>query len=146
MKDLFFLLTLFYFNFCFIQAQVKLEVKNQNVKYKSFSYEQLNENTFKISITDENDEQITGLTKNDFRVVKNKKEGEEVVFDQVLLLENEKGEIEIGQPYLENKTLKGKILETGRDKKVVVFRYHNKTRYRKKKGHRQEFMKVEILS
>lgn len=76
MKDLFFLLTLFYFNFCFIQAQVKLEVKNQNVKYKSFSYEQLNENTFKISITDENDEQITGLTKNDFRVVKNKKEGE----------------------------------------------------------------------
>ncbi|HOK35022.1 MAG TPA: 50S ribosomal protein L21 [Candidatus Paceibacterota bacterium] len=78
--------------------------------------------------------------------IKNKKEGEEVVFDQVLLLENEKGEIEIGQPYLENKTLKGKILETGRDKKVVVFRYHNKTRYRKKKGHRQEFMKVEILA
>ena len=43
--------------------------------------------------------------------IKNKKEGEEVVFDQVLLLENEKGEIEIGQPYLENKTLKGKILQ-----------------------------------
>jgi len=35
-------------------------------------------------------------------------------------------------------------LRQGRARKVIVFKYHSKTRYRKKKGHRQEFTEVEF--
>ncbi len=76
--------------------------------------------------------------------IKGLEEGQEVVFDKVLLLKNN-GDILIGQPYLENQTIKGKVLKIKKGKKIIVFRYHSKTRYRKKKGHRQYFMEVEIL-
>ncbi len=71
--------------------------------------------------------------------------GQEIEFDKVLLLKD-KEDISLGTPYLEGLKIKGKILEQGREKKKIVFKYHSKTRYRKKKGHRQYFTKVEILN
>ena len=62
-----------------------------------------------------------------------KKEGEEIIFDQVLLLEKQ------------NKLETGKVVSQGKRKKIVVFKYKPKTRYRLKKGHRQPFTEVEIL-
>ena len=38
----------------------------------------------------------------------------------------------------------GTIAEQGRSKKIIVFRYKAKTRYRKKTGHRQHFTKVVV--
>jgi len=70
--------------------------------------------------------------------------GKEVVFDKVLLSVDD-DKIQIGKPYLKTVKVKGKILEQGREKKKIVFRYHSKTRYRKKKGHRQYYTKIEIL-
>lgn len=72
------------------------------------------------------------------------KEGEEVVFDKVLLVED-KGKVEIGTPFIEEKKVVGKILEQGVSDKVIVFRYKSKTRRKKKKGHRQKFTSVEIV-
>lgn len=69
--------------------------------------------------------------------------GQEFLFEKVLLVDNQ-GEIKIGQPYLSNVKVKAKILNQGKGKKVIVFRYHPKTRYRKKKGHRQLYTEVEI--
>ncbi len=69
--------------------------------------------------------------------------GEEVVFDQVLALSNEEG-FEVGRPYLENATVSGKVLEQGKNKKVMVFKYKPKRRYRKKTGHRQPYTRVKI--
>ncbi|HEY4523452.1 MAG TPA: 50S ribosomal protein L21 [Candidatus Paceibacterota bacterium] len=69
--------------------------------------------------------------------------GSEVVFDKVLLA-GERENVEIGTPYL-NAKVHGKIVSQGRDDKKIVFRYHSKTRYRKKKGHRQTFTEVEII-
>ena len=71
--------------------------------------------------------------------------GEAVVFDKVLLL-GEGDEVKIGTPYLQGAEVKAKILRQGRGDKKIVFRYHSKTRYRKKKGHRQAFTEVEITS
>ena len=66
-----------------------------------------------------------------------------VVFDEVLLVgDNEK--TEIGMPRLENAKVEAKVLKQARARKVIVFKYHNKTRYRKKKGHRQYFTEVEV--
>jgi len=70
-------------------------------------------------------------------------EGGDFVFDKVLLLNNEK-EVKVGEPYLEAAKVEAKVLRQARAKKVIVFRYHSKTRYRKKKGHRQPFTEVEI--
>jgi len=77
--------------------------------------------------------------------IKRLEEGNEISFDKVLLLVNDNNEVLIGQPYLENIVLKGRVLKIKKGKKIIVFRYHSKTRYRKKRGHRQYFMEVEIL-
>ncbi len=71
------------------------------------------------------------------------KEGEEVIFDQVLLLEKE-GKLEIGAPFIDKAIIKGKILKEGKAKKVVIFKYKPKKNYKIKKGHRQLFSEVEI--
>jgi len=71
--------------------------------------------------------------------------GEEVIFDEVLLFQNDKSNIQIGQPLVKGVQVKGKIVEQGKDKKIIVFKYRPKKRYRKKQGHRQPYTKVEIL-
>lgn len=73
-----------------------------------------------------------------------KKEGEEVIFDQVLLLEKGK-ELEIGTPFVKGAKVKGKITGQGKGKKIIVFKYKPKTRYKVKKSHRQAYTQVEIL-
>ncbi|MGC8651070.1 MAG: 50S ribosomal protein L21 [Minisyncoccia bacterium] len=76
--------------------------------------------------------------------IKTAKEGEEVVFDKVLLLVDDEGNIKIGKPYLEGLKVVAQIEKAGRGRKIIVFRYHSKTRYHKKKGHRQPYMKAVI--
>ncbi len=70
--------------------------------------------------------------------------GVNVVFDKVLLVADGDS-VKIGAPYLSGEKVEGKILRQARDKKKIVFKYHSKTRYRKKKGHRQPFTEVEII-
>lgn len=67
------------------------------------------------------------------------------MFDKVLLVADEKG-AKIGTPYLEGSKVEARVIKQARAKKVIVFRYHSKTRYRKKKGHRQHFTEVEITA
>jgi len=73
-----------------------------------------------------------------------KKEGSEISFNEVLLLEKGK-HIEIGNPLVKGAKVIGKVLSQGKNKKVIVFKYKAKTRYKVKKGHRQPFTEVEIL-
>jgi len=73
------------------------------------------------------------------------KEGEEVVFDKILLLEKE-GDLKIGQPDISGAKVKAKIIQQGKGEKIIVFKYRPKKRYKKKKGHRQPFTLVEISS
>ena len=72
-----------------------------------------------------------------------KKEGEEIEFKEVLFLEKD-GKVKIGKPLVEGAKVVGKVLKQGRSKKIIVFKYKPKTRYRKKKGHRQPFTEVLI--
>ena len=72
--------------------------------------------------------------------------GSEFDFEEVLLIANGKAEnAKIGQPLVEGAKVHAKVLEQGRADKKIVFKYHSKTRYKKKKGPRQPFTKVEIL-
>ena len=64
-------------------------------------------------------------------------------FDQVLLIQKQKKVI-IGKPFIKNAKVIGKITEQGKDKKITILKYKAKTRYKVKKGHRQEYIKVKI--
>ncbi len=70
-------------------------------------------------------------------------EGGNFIFDKVLLLVDGEN-IQIGTPYISGATIEGKIIKQAKDKKKIVFRYHSKTRYRKKKGHRQLYTEVQV--
>lgn len=70
-------------------------------------------------------------------------EGDSVIFDKVLMVGD--GETaKIGAPYVDGAKVEAKVLKDGRAKKIIVFKYHSKSRYRKKKGHRQPFTEIEI--
>ncbi len=71
------------------------------------------------------------------------KPGEEVIFDQVLLLEKNK-KTEIGTPKVAGAKVVGKVLKEARAKKVIIFKFRAKGRYKVKKGHRQTYTEVEI--
>lgn len=76
----------------------------------------------------------------------NRKEGESFDFEEVLLIGNAKLEnLQIGTPVIAGAKVSAKVLEQGKADKKIVFKYTSKTRYKKKKGHRQPFTKVEIL-
>ena len=68
----------------------------------------------------------------------------EVSFE-TLLVADDSG-VKVGKPILEGVVVRGKVLEHGKGKKVVVFKYKPKKNFRKKNGHRQPYTKVEILS
>jgi len=71
--------------------------------------------------------------------------GKEALFDKVLLSEKENS-FEIGRPYLEGSVVKGEVVSQARDRKKIVFKFHSKNRYDKKKTHRQAFTEVKITS
>lgn len=69
---------------------------------------------------------------------------QEVVFDKILFIEDEKGKHTLGAPYIKGAIVKGTLLSQIREDKKIVFRYHSKTRYKKTKGHRQPKSIVSI--
>jgi len=69
--------------------------------------------------------------------------GETVEFDQILAVKTD-GELKIGTPYVEGAKVTAKVLEQGKGKKIVVFKYKPKKNYRRKQGHRQPFTSVRI--
>ena len=69
--------------------------------------------------------------------------GSAIVFDKVLLVVDG-DKVEIGVPFITGKKVEGKVLKQARDRKILVMKYKNKTRYRRKRGHRQHFTEVEI--
>ena len=69
--------------------------------------------------------------------------GDEVTFDQVLMVSDGE-DVRIGQPVVEGATVKGSIVEQGKNKKIIVFKYKRRKRYRRKQGHRQPFTAIKI--
>jgi len=70
--------------------------------------------------------------------------GDTVKFNEVLLVSDDKGKIRVGVPYVENSTVKGKILGITKGEKITVFKFKRRKSYRKKQGHRQKYTSVEI--
>ena len=54
--------------------------------------------------------------------------------------------VNIGQPTLDNVTVNGHIVDQDKAKKILVFKYKKRKRYRRKQGHRQTFTAIKIDS
>ena len=72
-------------------------------------------------------------------------DGAKVVFDKVLVV-GDGADIKVGAPYVDGVTVEGNAIETGKGKKVIIFKYKAKKDYRKKQGHRQPYTMVKIES
>ena len=69
-------------------------------------------------------------------------EGSEVQFDALLVADGD--EITVGDPTVEGASVAARVDEHTRGKKVTVFKYKNKTRQRKLRGHRQQHTRITI--
>ncbi len=73
------------------------------------------------------------------------KVGDKVTFDKVLLVDDG-STTKIGAPIVSGAKVEAVIKEIGRNQKVIIIKYKQKSRYFKKNGHRQPYSKVEIVS
>jgi large subunit ribosomal protein L21 len=71
------------------------------------------------------------------------KKGDTITFDQVLLKDTGTATV-LGTPMIKGATVSAEFIEAGRGKKIDVIQYKQKSRYFKKRGHRQPFMKFKI--
>lgn len=69
--------------------------------------------------------------------------GDEVDFDDVLMIGGVE-DIKVGQPRVEGASVRARILEQDRNKKVLVFKYKRRKDSHKLRGHRQPYTRVEI--
>ena len=69
--------------------------------------------------------------------------GDTVTFDDVMLTATDDG-ITVGTPSVEGAKVTGEVVEHGKGKKVIVFKWKRRKNYRKKQGHRQKFTAVRI--
>ena len=60
--------------------------------------------------------------------------GETVTFDQVLAVSD--NEMNVGSPFVDGASVTASVVENGRGKKVIVYKYKRKTGYHKKNGHK----------
>ncbi len=69
--------------------------------------------------------------------------GSPVSLDRVLMYSDGQT-IKVGEPALPDVTVSGQIVEQGKAKKVIVFKYKRRKGYRKKRGHRQLYTALRI--
>ncbi len=68
--------------------------------------------------------------------------GETVTFDQVLAVSD--SDMKVGTPTVAGATVTASVVENGKGKKVIVYKYKRKSGYHKKNGHRQQYTAVKI--
>lgn len=73
----------------------------------------------------------------------NLKEGEKVTLDQVLLVSDDK-EVKVGTPVVKGASVEFTVLKNFKGEKVRVFKYKQKSRYRKTRGFRAQLTQIQI--
>ncbi len=63
-----------------------------------------------------------------------------------VLAVSRKGDVVIGEPLVPNASVIAQVEAHGQDDKIIVFKYKRKVRYRRKKGHRQQYTRLLVTS
>ena len=61
-----------------------------------------------------------------------------------MLLVASNGDVRVGQPLVAGARVVAEVVEQGRDPKIIVFKYKAKTRYRRRRGHRQDYTRLAV--
>ncbi len=69
--------------------------------------------------------------------------GEKIELNEVLFVSDE-GRITVGQPLVEGASVKAEVVDQFKGKKIIVFKYKPKKRYRRKQGHRQQYTRLLV--
>lgn len=69
--------------------------------------------------------------------------GSQIELDEVLLIGGT-DEVRVGNPLVEGARVRAQVLDMVKGEKIVVFRYRNKKRYRRRTGHRQQYTRIKI--
>ena len=95
---------------------------------------------------------IVEIAGNQYKVSKNQQiytnllnaeEGSNLDFDSVMVLDND-GDIEVGKPHVKGAKVSAKVVEHGKDDKILVFKKKRRKGFKKTKGHRQDYTKLLI--
>jgi large subunit ribosomal protein L21 len=70
--------------------------------------------------------------------------GETVDFPEVLVIGDGEGNLQVGQPYIDDAAVVGEVVQQGKEKKIVVFKSKKRKGYKRKLGHRQRFTRLKI--
>ena len=71
-------------------------------------------------------------------------EGAAIELTDVLLVVPDDGAPLIGQPLVAGAAVKATVVKQGRAKKIFVWKYNPKKRYRRRRGHRQYYTRLQI--
>ncbi len=79
--------------------------------------------------------------------ISNLKKNDSVTFDEIIFFKNENGDSFIGSPLVKGVSIKAKVVDQIKDKKIIVFKKKRRHNYRRKIGHRQDLtlLKVEEI-
>lgn len=69
--------------------------------------------------------------------------GDTIELTDVLMVSQD-GDVTLGSPTVEGAKVITEIEANGKHKKIIVFKYKNKTRYRRKNGHRQHYTDLRV--
>ncbi|HZK38479.1 MAG TPA: 50S ribosomal protein L21 [Clostridia bacterium] len=70
-------------------------------------------------------------------------QGDIITIEDVLAVSKD-GKLTVGSPIVDGAKVEAKVVEQGKSKKVIIFKYKPKKDYRKKRGHRQPYTKLVI--
>ena len=73
----------------------------------------------------------------------NAQPGDRLTLDQVLMI-SDGDNVKVGNPVVPNAQVTAVVLEQGKGKKIVVFKYKRRKNYRRKQGHRQPYTKIKV--
>ncbi|HTM68682.1 MAG TPA: 50S ribosomal protein L21 [Candidatus Binatia bacterium] len=74
------------------------------------------------------------------------KEGDSLSFDPLLVMDENGKDVKVGAPSVKGASVSAKVTGAGKADKVTIIKFHAKTRYKRKAGHRQPFTALKIES
>lgn len=74
------------------------------------------------------------------------KDGDVLTFDTLLVADEEGKDVKVGTPTVKGTAVAARVIGAGRAKKILVVKFHAKTRYRRNVGHRQPYTTLKVES
>jgi large subunit ribosomal protein L21 len=75
--------------------------------------------------------------------LRDEEQGSQIELDEVLMVGGA-DEVKVGSPLVEGARIRAEVLDHVKGKKIIVFRYRNKKRYRRRTGHRQQYTRIKV--